>query len=163
MCTSAPWGSYRYMSIMGTHPGRPLGLGPQDPWNPRAGEIWGGEGHEVGTQPLDMAGHNPAAWLRWHGCGRKQQELSHRLSSSNQPMPDSSWILAGAGRSCGGSDALRRAGHSSCPGAHVPRQLPKRRCEAIGQEPTPSLTHEPQVLPRASLSPAAMGMGTMEH
>lgn len=49
------------------------------------------------------------------------------------------------------------------PAQHVPRQLPKCRCEAMGQEPAPSLTHNPQALPRASLSPEATGMGTTEH
>lgn len=52
---------------------------------------------------------------------------------------------------------------STPPAQHVPGQLPKRRCEATGWEPAPSLTHNPQALPRASLSPEAMGMGTTEH
>lgn len=49
------------------------------------------------------------------------------------------------------------------PALHVPRQLPKRRCEAMGQEPTPSLTHEPQAPSTSLAEPRGHGDGHPCH
>lgn len=101
-CQGFPQTPVQHRELRVGHLARPLGLGPQDPGHPKAGEIWGGEGHEVGTQAFGHGWAQPCSLAVMARLWAQAPRAVSRLSSSNQPVPGSSWIpalLAGAGRS----------------------------------------------------------------
>lgn len=54
---------------------------------------------------------------------------------------------------------MNGGGLGTPPAQHVPRRLPKVTRESVGQEPAPSLTHEPQAVSGVSPQPGGHGDG----